>query len=96
MQFIFNGFDKVGHLNTRMENRDNHLAFLKTAQDNNIKLLVVGPILNDNGDMAGSTIIMECDNKQIASDWLSNDPYNKAGLFEKTTLFEYKIVINNF
>ncbi|MGB1361337.1 MAG: YciI family protein [Alphaproteobacteria bacterium] len=96
MKFIFNGFDKPNSDDIRVKYLDEHITFLGTAKDNNIEILLGGPVLDDNGNQAGSTIIIEAENKQLAQDWLQQDPYYTQGLFGQTTLFAIDVVINNF
>ena len=96
MIFIFSANDKPNNLQTRMDNRPDHLEFLQTANDNDVKLLLAGPIVNENDDMIGSRIIAEAETKQTFQNWLNQDPYEKANLFAEKSLNELKIGINNF
>ena len=63
---------------------------------NNIKILLAGPRINENKQMIGSTLVVECENKDVLEKWLEKDIYNKVKLFENSEISEYKIVINNF
>ncbi|WP_224816368.1 YciI family protein [Hasllibacter sp. MH4015] len=81
--------DKPGHLQTRLDNRDAHLAYGQSSG----KLVMAGPFLNDGGEMCGSLLILEVDTMQDAYDFADNDPYAKAGLFEKVRIEQWKKVI---
>ncbi|MFL2659508.1 MAG: YciI family protein [Alphaproteobacteria bacterium] len=96
MYFIFNALDKKNSVELRTQNRQTHLEFLKTSEENNIKILLAGPRINENKQMIGSTLVVECENKDVLEKWLEKDIYNKVKLFENSEISEYKIVINNF
>jgi len=91
MEFIVYGEDKPDSLHIRQAARDDHLAWLKTPSD--VKLLIAGPWLDDEGVMRGSLLIVEADNKQTVLDWLAKDPYKAAGLTASTMIKAYKWVI---
>ena len=96
MLFIFSANDKPNSIQIRLDNRPDHLEFLQTANDNGVKLLLAGPIVNKNEEMIGSRIIAEAEDEQTIQNWLNQDPYAKADLFEEASLNEFKIGINNF
>ena len=81
--------DKDGALQTRLDNRDAHLAYIKETG----VVEMAGPFLDTAGTMCGSLIILEVDDLGAAWAWADNDPYNKAGLFQSVTLQEWKKVI---
>lgn len=89
MRFALMCQDKPGHLEVRKANRDAHLAYIK----NTAVVEMAGPLLNDNGDMAGSLIILEVNDLDAAQTWARNDPYNKVGLFASVTLSAWNKVI---
>ena len=45
-----------------------------------------GPFLDDDGDMAGSLIIIEAADLAAAEAFTPADPYRKAGLFERVEI----------
>ncbi|MDW3118148.1 YciI family protein [uncultured Roseovarius sp.] len=81
--------DKPGALQTRLDNRDAHLAYIKETG----VVAQAGPLLDDSGNMAGSLVILDVETMQQAQDWADNDPYAKAGLFGAVELIEWKKVI---
>ena len=81
--------DKAGALQTRIDNRDAHLAYI--AETGVVEM--AGPFLDSEGAMCGSMIIMSVDTLADAQDWAENDPYAKAGLFETVRIEEWKKVI---
>jgi len=91
MQFIIYGEDKDDGLPIRKANRDDHLAWLKSATD--VKLLAAGPWLDDEGIMRGSLLIVEATDKATVLNWMKSDPYAKAGLSKAVRIKHYKWVI---
>lgn len=81
--------DKTGALQTRLDNREAHIAYIK---DTGV-VSQAGPLLDDNGDMCGSLVILDVENVAAAETWAANDPYAKAGLFETVTLTHWNRVI---
>jgi len=91
MQFLIHAYDHDDALNIRLANREAHIAWLKAAGP---RVLAAGPWMNEAGDMAGSLLIVEMENKDKLNDWLATDPYTKAGLFSKVETAPYKWAIN--
>ena len=81
--------DKPGHLQTRVDNRAAHLAYIEETG----VVAEAGPLLDQNGDMAGSLVILEVEDMAAGEAWAAADPYNKAGLFEAVELITWKKVI---
>lgn len=81
--------DKPDALQIRLDNRDAHLAYIEETG----VVEMAGPFLDPDGVMCGSLIIMNVDTLAAAQDWADNDPYAKAGLFEKVRIEEWKKVI---
>ncbi len=89
MRFALMTKDKPGALQTRMDNREAHLAYI--AETGVVEM--AGPVLDDEGQMCGSLIVLEVDDMAAAQAWADNDPYAKAGLFSEVTLRAWKKVI---
>ena len=82
-------WDKPGALQTRVENRDAHLAYVNETG----VVRQAGPFLNNDGEMIGSLIVLDVEELSEAELWAANDPYAKAGLFESVKLSQWKKVI---
>ena len=80
--------DKPGHLQTRLDTREAHLAHIS---DSGI-VRMAGPLI-EGGQMAGSLVIVEADNLAAAQAWADADPYRAAGLFASSEVIEWKKVI---
>ena len=81
--------DKPGALSIRQENRPAHLEYLKSTD----LVAQAGPLLDADGAMIGSLIILDVADMAAATDWAENDPYAKAGLFQTVTLTHWNRVI---
>lgn len=81
--------DKPDHLQTRLDNRADHLAYI----DKTGVVAQAGPLLDQDGAMVGSLIILDVTDMTAANDWAADDPYAKAGLFEAVELITWKKVI---
>jgi len=81
--------DKPGALEIRRENRPAHLDYLKSTD----LVVQAGPLLDADGGMIGSLIILDVPDLAAAQSWAENDPYAKAGLFQSVTLTHWNRVI---
>ena len=89
MRFAIITKDKDGALQIRLDTREAHLAYIK---DTGV-VEMAGPFINEAGEMHGSMIILDVADRAAAIAWAENDPYAKAGLFEKVRIEEWKKVI---
>ena len=80
--------DKPGALQTRLDNRAAHLAYI----DDTGVVAMAGPLI-DGGAMVGSLVVLEVEDMAAAQAWADNDPYAKAGLLASVELIEWKKVI---
>lgn len=90
MLYIIHCFDKPGHLQVRMDNRPDHVAYLKSF---GAKLHAAGPTLDAAEQMNGSVVILDLADQTEAEAFAANDPYTKAGLFEKVIIQPWKKVL---
>ncbi len=81
--------DRPGALQTRLDNRAAHLAHIEASG----VVEMAGPLLNAEGQMAGSLVILLVDDLVTAKNWAAADPYAKAGLFSAVEIIEWKKVI---
>ena len=81
--------DKPGALDVRKANREAHLAYIK---DTGV-VAQAGPLLDGDGQMCGSLVILDVADMAAAQAWAAGDPYAKAGLFADVTLTQWNRVI---
>ncbi|QFT74673.1 YciI family protein [Ruegeria sp. THAF33] len=80
--------DKPDALQTRLDNRSAHLAYIEETG----VVSQAGPLLNGDA-MIGSLIILDVEDPAAAQSWADGDPYAKAGLFQSVELIPWKKVI---
>ncbi len=83
------GRDKPGALQTRLDNRDAHVGYLKSSG----MVSQAGPLLDAEGQMIGSLVILEVEDMAAAETWVAGDPYGHAGLFASVELIPWNKVI---
>jgi uncharacterized protein len=90
MLFAIHAMDHKGGLPKRLENYAAHRAFLERTADYGVKIVVSGPLTEDDGEtMIGSLMIVEAPDREAAERWNANDPFHKAGLWEKVAITAY-------
>ena len=87
--YIITCIDKKNSLKKRLANRELHLKYLKSFKD---KIILAGPILNKTNKSKGSVLILKFQNRFELNNFLKNDPYSKAGLFETVNIEIFKRV----
>lgn len=80
--------DKPGALQTRLDTRAAHLAYIEATGI----VKMAGPFL-EAGQMCGSLVILDCDSLDAAQAWAAGDPYAAAGLFDSVSVTEWKKVV---
>ena len=88
--FVLFCVDKPGSLDLRMATREAHLAYMR---DKAAMMKLGGPMLNDNGEMAGSLLIVEAPDRAAAIALNSHDPYTLAGLWERVDVKVFKATL---
>ena len=91
--FALHCLDKANSLDLRMANREAHLAYVGGFRD---QLKLAGPLLDAEGNMAGSLIIVDMADIEAAREFSANDPYRKAGLFERVEITAFKPTLGGF
>ncbi len=83
-------FTEEAALERRLAAREQHLAGAKKlkADDN---LIVAGAMLNNEGKMTGSTMIVQFENREDLDNWLENDPYVKGKVWEKIEVKPFRV-----
>ena len=98
MLYTIVGQDVPDSLNKRRDTRADHLARLRTLQDEG-RLLLAGPFpaidSNDPGPagFTGSLIVAEFDSLDSAQSWADNDPYLIAGVYASVSVKPFKKVL---
>lgn len=84
--------DKPDHLQVRLDNRPDHVAYLEGLGD---ALKGAGPFLGDDGKPIGSLVLIEAENQTSIETIAANDPYAKAGLFASVDIRPWAWLLKN-
>jgi uncharacterized protein len=94
MQFIitaYDGTDSEAPLR-RQKAREAHLANISKLNEQG-QVVIGGAILNDKGDMIGSTIILDFPDRAALDAWLAKDPYRIEKVWDKIDIKPYRVAI---
>jgi uncharacterized protein YciI len=84
--------DKPDSLAVRMENRTEHVAYLKSLGDS---LVFAGPFLKEDGKtMCGSLVVIEAPSMDAAHNIAAADPFAKIGLFASVEIRPWLWLMN--
>ncbi len=79
MLFVIHGIDKP---NSPLREKliEAHRAYLAASP---LKIVASGPLVDDqNKQMTGSVVIVECDSRDDVDELMTSEPFNVAGLYE--------------
>ena len=81
--YLIMAFDKPDSEALRLETRPAHVEYVLGQGG----MLLGGPFMSDDGEtMTGSMLILDTTQRSVAEAFVENDPYHKAGLFDKVEI----------
>lgn len=92
MQFIIRAYDGANVLEKRMAVRSRHLENMAKVKG---KVICAGGLLDDEGKMKGSVLIMEFESKALLDEYLNTEPYIIERVWEKIEVETMNVVIVN-
>jgi uncharacterized protein len=98
MWYAIYAVDKAGTLEQRKQARPAHLARL-TELNAAGRLLLAGPFPAIDADdpgpagFSGSLVVAEFSDLATAQSWVQDDPYIKAGVYEKVSVTPFRKVL---
>ena len=92
MQFIVKAYDGEGKLEKRMEVRPRHLEGMSRMSDH---IICAGGLLDDEGKMKGSALVLEFDSREELDDYIANEPYVIEKVWEKIEIDVMNVVLVN-
>jgi len=92
MQFMIKAYDGVNKLEKRMSVRTQHLENMAAVKG---KVLCAGGLLDDEGRMKGSLLIMDFDTRELLDEYLETEPYIVSQVWEKVEVEPMNVVILN-
>ena len=90
MQFIIKAYDGEGMLEKRMAVRPRHLEGMKTLGK---QIICAGGLLDDEGRMKGSALVMEFEDRAALDAYLSSEPYVTEGVWKKIEIEPMNVVL---
>lgn len=92
MEFLIICRDGPDGLAIRQKTRPDHLAYLE-AKGSQVRL--AGPMLDKDGNPAGSLLVVETDDIAAARALADADPYARAGLFAEVSVVPFRSVLGS-
>ncbi|MCR4863941.1 MAG: YciI family protein [Bacteroidales bacterium] len=90
MQFIVKAYDGKGMLEKRMAVRPRHLEGMARL---GAHVVCAGGLLDDEGKMKGSVLIMDFQNREELDNYLANEPYVHEHVWDKIEVERLNVVI---
>lgn len=89
-QFVVRAYDGEGMLEKRLEVRPRHLESIKRIREH---VVCAGGLLDDEGKMKGSLLVMEFESRQELDEYLANEPYVQEHVWERIEVERMNVVI---
>ena len=90
MQFLVTAHDGEGMLPKRMEVRQRHLDGVARLGD---KVVCAGGLIDDDGNLKGSALILDFPTRDELDAYLASEPYVTEGVWEDVTVEPMRVVI---
>lgn len=94
MQFIVRAYDGEGKLDKRLEVRPAHLEGIKKLNEQG-HVIAAGGILDDEGKMRGSALVLDFDSRAELDDYLAHEIYATEKVWEKIEVDRMNVVFSN-
>lgn len=89
-QFVVRAYDGAGMLYKRMEVHPRHLEGMERMKEH---VICAGGLLDDEGKMKGSMLMMEFENREQLDEYLANEPYVIEHVWEEIEVERINLVI---
>lgn len=92
MQFLIKAFDGPDMLEKRLEVRPRHLEGMKAL---GARVICAGGLLDEEGRMKGSALIMEFEDRSALDHYLASEPYVVEGVWQRIEIEVMNVVLVN-
>lgn len=92
MQYLIKAYDGPGKLEKRMEIRPRHLEGMARIARH---IICAGGLLDAEGKMKGSALVLEFEDRAELDAYLDNEPYVLEGVWEKIEVEPMNVVLVN-
>ena len=90
MQFIIKAYDGAGMLGKRMEVRPRHLEGMARLGSH---VICAGGLLDEEGKMKGSALVMDFADRSELDAYLASEPYVQEHVWEKIEVERMNVII---
>lgn len=94
MQFLITAYDGTDDLaqERRAAARPAHIEGAHSLKENG-NVLIGGAILDDDGNMIGSSLVVEFESRDELDTWLNNDPYITGNVWQDVTVVPFRTAV---
>ena len=92
MQFIITAHDGANMLDRRMAVRPRHLEGMAKLGK---RIICAGGLLDEEGKMKGSVLVLDFEDRSALDDYLKNEPYVVEHVWEKIEVETMNVVMMN-
>lgn len=92
MQYMITAYDGENMLEQRLAVRSRHLENLGNVKG---KIICAGGLLDEEGKMKGSMLVMEFEKREYLDDYLNSEPYILENVWETVYVEDMNVVIVN-
>ena len=92
MQFLIKAYDGEGMLEKRMEVRPRHLEGMKALGKH---IICAGGLLDDEGKMKGSVLIVDFPDRAAVNAYLDHETYVVEGVWQKIEVEPLNVALVN-
>lgn len=90
MQFMIKAYDGENMLEKRLEVRPRHLEGMKKLGK---QIICAGGLLDEEGKMKGSALVLEFPDRTALDEYLKNEPYVVEGVWQKIEVERMNVVL---
>ncbi len=94
MQFLITAYDGKDEAapDRRAAARPAHIEGAKKSLENG-HILIGGAILDDEGNMIGSSMIVEFEDRAAVDQWLESDPYVTGNVWQDISVLPFRTAV---
>ena len=92
MQYVITAYDGENKLEERLRVRPQHLENMACLDG---RVVCAGGLLDEEGNMKGSVLILDFDSREKLDAYLAGEPYMTEGVWEKVTVERMNVVLVN-
>lgn len=94
MLFLIHCLDKEGAQDLRAQHAPAHAQYMR---DHAAHVRIGGPLLSEDGaHRRGVLVLGEFDSAQQAQRFVDQEPYRRAGVFDRVTVHPFQMIMNAF